>query len=385
MMRFSWWHMAVAATIVGLAVIVLPDLGAKPSATIGAWCCLGVLGIGYAAFGWRNFTARGDGTFPVGHAVLLFPLLAIACTGVGTAFDPSMATLQAIGFPIIWFSVDPLRRAIILNVVLALAVTFGFLVSTGTGSAAVGSAIAIESISLMFSIALGLWFTFALQQGQDNTRLLGELQAAQEKLAILNRDSGILSERERLAGEIHDTIAQSLTGLVMVAQRSQSQVLDALPAVRADLALIEEIAREALVETRALVASVAPVDVNGGLGAALGRLIERFTRETGVQITLDTSEYEAQPNEVEVVLLRCVQEALANVRKHSGARTVSVRLSAVGGAVSLCVSDDGAGMTVGQPVDRGFGLAGMQQRLSLAGGTLVLGRSAAGGVELRVE
>ncbi|RFA16717.1 hypothetical protein B7R22_02335 [Subtercola boreus] len=385
MTRFSWWHLAVGVTVLMLALIVLAGAAESPGGAVGAWSCLAVLAIGYAAFGWRSLDVRTDRASSTSRAALVFPLLAIACTAVGTAFDPSMATLQAITFPVIWFSIDPTRRAILLNIVLAVGVTLGFLVSTGTSAAAVGQAVAVEAISLVFSLALGIWFTFALHQGQENTRLLDELRATQAELAILNRDSGIVSERERLAGEIHDTIAQSLTGLVMVAERTRLSLPDDLPVISDDLQLIEDIAREALVETRALVAASAPVDVNGGLLPALDRVIARFSRETGVSIMLDTSGYLPEPNEVEVVLLRSAQEALANVRKHSGATEVTVRLaSGTTGVVCLRIGDNGTGIAPDRSPGEGFGLAGMQQRLSLLGGTLAVGTAPSGGVQLQV-
>ncbi|MCU1476851.1 MAG: Histidine kinase [Subtercola sp.] len=396
MTRFSWWHVAVGATILALALVVLPNLATSPATTIGAWCCLLVLGGGYALFGWRNFTAADPSVDAFaaeafdrrerGWAVV-FPLLAIVCTSVGVAFDPSMAILQAITFPIIWFSIEPMRRAVVLNVLLAAGVTLGFVVSGGPSVENVVQAVVIETISLLFSLALGFWFSFALQQGHDNTRLLNELRAAQDELAAINRDSGILSERERLAREIHDTIAQSLTGLVMVAQRTSSLLPDDLTDALENLGLIEDIARSALIETRALVAASAPVDTTGGLLPALDRLIARFTRETSVAITLDAAGYVTQSNAVEVVLLRCGQEALANVRKHSGATSVSMQLTTTegDGAVVLTVSDNGSGIDVTQPLEGGFGLSGMQQRLALLGGSLKVGQSAAGGVELEVS
>ncbi|MEF2978885.1 sensor histidine kinase [Subtercola sp. YIM 133946] len=394
MVRFSWWHVAVGATVLALAGAAAANYLESPGTTIGAWVCLAVLGGGYVVFGWRSFTTtEASAQRRESAAALAFPLLAIVCTSVGVAFDPNLAILQAVTFPIIWFSVDPLYRAVLLNVVLAVGVTLGFIVAGGPTAMNIVQSMVIETISLLFSLALGLWFTFALQQGQENTRLLGELRAAQDELATLNRDSGVLSERERLAGEIHDTIAQSLTGLVMVAQRTRSQLPDDLTTARDSLGLIEDIARDALVETRALVAASAAVDPAGGLLAALDRLIARFTRETSVAITLDASTYVAQSNEVEVVLLRAAQEALANVRKHSGASAVSIRVAAEGpagrlagaqGTVRLVVSDDGSGIDAAKPLDGGFGLTGLQQRLAIVGGTLAIGQSAAGGAELTV-
>ena len=131
-------------------------------------------------------------------------------------------------------------------------------------------------------------------------------------------------ERGRLAREIHDTIAQSLTGLVMVAQRAGNRLEpvdgEAAASVRGDIELMEQMAREALTEARGLVASLTPVEPDAGLAEALRRLATSFERETGVAVTV-TADAAGLDRELEVVLLRCAQEALANVRKHAKART----------------------------------------------------------------
>ena len=122
---------------------------------------------------------------------------------------------------------------------------------------------------------LGLWITRIAEVGAERARLLDELQAAQGELAAMHRDAGVTDERARLAREIHDTIAQSLTGLVMVAQRGGQPPRAASRASQrhpcaSDIELIEQMAREALTEARGLVASLTPVGADAGLADALG-------------------------------------------------------------------------------------------------------------------
>ncbi|WP_411719843.1 sensor histidine kinase [Mycetocola sp.] len=199
----------------------------------------------------------------------------------------------------------------------------------------------------------------------------------------MSRDAGATAERERIAREIHDTIAQSLTSVVMLAQRARLEQ----PTADSTLELIESTAREALREARSLVAANAGLPQrDGSLADTLAQLGERFSRETGVTVTTDAPLTEL-PRDIEVVLLRCAQEGLANVRKHANARAASVPVAQSDNSVSLRVADDGRGLGGFQPSDEhGFGLSGMRDRVGLVGGTLIVADAATGhGTELTVH
>jgi signal transduction histidine kinase len=278
---------------------------------------------------------------------------------------------------------DRTRTAIIANVCLALGVGAGFYFGLGATAGALALAAAIEGLSLIFSLALGLWITSISEKSEERRHLLEQLEAAQEQLAALSRDAGASAERERLAREIHDTIAQDLTGLVLTAQRGLRELKSGnSAAVEKQLGVLEENARNALTETRALVASGAAVGVDGGgLAIALRRLAERFERETGIAITVEADDSASLDRDGEVVLLRCAQEALANVRKHSTARAAALTLTVADGRVDLGITDDGTGFDPGAP-SSGFGLAGLRDRLALARGTLAITASPGGGTTL---
>jgi signal transduction histidine kinase len=288
-----------------------------------------------------------------------------------------MAIMQAVAYPLLWVLARSLRGAVLLNVALAFAVGIGFWVSTGD----LAQAALTVALSLGFSLALGIWITSIAERSEERQRLLDELTATQDRLAAVSRDSGIASERERLAREIHDTIAQDLTGLVLLAQQARRDLGAGDPAaVDERLALIEENAAMALAETRALVAATAPVSLTtGGLREALDRLAERTTRETGIGVTV-AGDASGLDRADEVVLLRCAQEGLANVRKHSGARNATLEVSVGPHGARLTVRDDGHGFDADVPWS-GFGLGGMRDRLALVGGTLDV-RSTDSGTEL---
>jgi signal transduction histidine kinase len=308
------------------------------------------------------------------RAVIFFAVL-IAVAGAGSGFVPSLATIQCIAYPLIWTQCATLRGKLVGNVALAFSVGAGLLFSDGPDAEALLRAALIQSISLAFSIALGLWITGIARQSAERQRLLDELGSTQERLAAVSREAGAASERERLAREIHDTIAQELTGLVLIAQRVRRELHAADTQGAAEqLDILEDGARHALAETRALVAASAPVGLDdAGIAPALHRLAERFGRETGVSVTV-TAEHVPLDRDMEVVLLRCAQESLANVRKHAEAHHVELGLAATVHAVTLRVADDGIGFdtapTSGGGGHSGFGLSGMRERLALVDGSL---------------
>ncbi|MFM9877774.1 MAG: sensor histidine kinase [Rhodoglobus sp.] len=355
-----WWHVAVlgvAAVLAGLTV------WSEPSTTelVGGLASIAVFVAAWFLVG--RHAPRSE------RAGVAFVVITIAVASVGTAFSPNFATLQTVGYPIIWVTLDRTRHAVLGNIALATGVGLGLYVATGSGL----QALAIQGISLAFSLALGLWITSIAVRSHERQRLLDELRATQDQLATVSRDAGVSSERERLAREIHDTIAQDLTGLVLLTQRARRELpAGTLPVLDEQLAILEESARTALAETRALVAATAPVGLaSGGIGDALYRLGTRFARETGLDVKVSATGLPALDRDTEVVLLRCAQEGLANVRKHAQAAAASVAVSVLGDEVTLEIHDDGSGFDP-DTVSAGFGLAGMRERLALVDGQLAV-------------
>ncbi|MDQ0894714.1 sensor histidine kinase [Agromyces ramosus] len=382
MLTVRWWD---AAAIAVASVTVLITLREPPygSGEWGTWAAAAAFLVLYAVYA-RRFVATGEPAAPMGHYVMIAVSFA-AIVAVGAFFEPGVAILQAFVYPFLWATAPAIAAAIASNVLVAAGMAVGYALHFGDPF----SGVPIATLSVVFSIALGLWITRIAEYGEERGRLLAELQAAQGQLAAMHRDAGVVDERARLAREIHDTIAQSLTGLVMVAQRAGNRLApvdgEAADAARGDVELIEQMARDALTEARGLVASLAPISADGGLGDALRRLGSSFERETGVQVTV-TSDAAALSREHEVVLLRAAQEGLANVRKHAQAShaEVTVALAPVGDEVVLSVRDDGVGPGSTVPGERGFGLAGLRDRAALVGGSFAVEPGAGGGTVLRV-
>lgn len=165
-------------------------------------------------------------------------------------------------------------------------------------------------------------------------------------------------ERTRLAREIHDTIAQSLTAIALE-----------IEAGRLDRAL--HVTRETLEEARRSVMNLRAGPLAGKpLSQALALLAREFTSQTGIRVTVDTSRACELPLASEAELYRIAEQALANVRQHAKARTVRLTFRCTRDAATLAIEDDGIGFDPRRVPEDRHGLRGMRERARLAGGTL---------------
>jgi signal transduction histidine kinase len=358
-----WWDLGIALAAVSVLIIVAATEPAPRDWIVAGAAVLLLTG------GWviTGRTAReGD------VRSMVFSVILVLVAGTLVSVAPILAICQTFVYPMVWMLSRSIRAAVAFNVAVALSVGAGFVLSIGTSPDALISTAITVVLSLSFSLALGFWITRIARVGEERKILLDTLTAAQDELAVLHRDAGITSERERIARDLHDTIAQTLAGLVLLGQRSRRE-LAAGTLTDETLELIESGARDALAETRSLVADGAPVELTGGIAAALTRLGERFARESGISVT-DTSAIDpAAPlgRDTEVVLLRCAQEGLANVRKHAGATAARLELTVDASGATIRVVDDGRGVDPGATA-AGFGLSGLRDRLALVGGTVTL-------------
>jgi signal transduction histidine kinase len=291
--------------------------------------------------------------------------------------------LLALGPQCFW--AVPFRWAIGAIVVLSLT-PLGVALATGHASRGELDTLAVAAgLTVAFSIAFGLWVYRIISQSDDRASLISELGQTRAELAQANRRAGVLAERQRLSGEIHDTVAQGFTSIIMLLQAADADVVREPAAAREHLALALQTARENLAEARALVAALAPAGLEpGALDGALRRLTGAVPGQLGPPASFEvTGRAVPLPRPAEVMLLRVGQEALANVRQHAQARHVQVRLRYGEGQVGLEVTDDGVGFDPGQP-GGGYGLPGMRARADEAGGRLEVRSSPGAGTTVSV-
>jgi signal transduction histidine kinase len=199
------------------------------------------------------------------------------------------------------------------------------------------------------------------RQNQRRQDLLDQLVSARAELAEATRRA----ERQRLAHELHDTLAQGLAGVLIQLQAAE-QHLDGPGALL--VARAGQSARACLADTRRAVEALRPEQLDAGtLAEAVDQVCARFTQLTGVPAR--SAVRGAGRPEVDVVALRIVQEALANAGKHAGATEVTVAVDHRADALHVTVGDDGQGFDSNEP-STGFGLATMRERVEAVGGTL---------------
>ncbi|HZR54451.1 MAG TPA: sensor histidine kinase, partial [Streptosporangiaceae bacterium] len=212
--------------------------------------------------------------------------------------------------------------------------------------------------------------------------MIAENTGLQAQLLTQAREAGAGDERQRMAREIHDTLAQGLTGIVTQLEAAQQTGSEDERERRISNA--KRLARDSLAEARRSVQALRPQALEDSrLPEALAEEVARWSATSGVAGEMETTgEARLLHPEIEVTLLRVAQEALANVAKHAGAARAGVTLSYMEDLVSLDVRDDGAGFAVtesdghhsgeshGDPAAGGFGLIAMRQRVTRLAGQL---------------
>ena len=210
--------------------------------------------------------------------------------------------------------------------------------------------------------------------------LYAELRAAHEELAALHRrarEAAVAEERNRLAREIHDTLAHYLT-VVNVQLEAAEKLAAAQPARSLDaVGRARRLTLQCLQEVRRSVGALRAATVEElALPGALAKLAREFSESTGIDVSLDLGDVDSLhlTPEAAQALYRTVQEALTNVQRHAHASRARVTLATPNGVVTLRVEDDGVGPGTG-PQDQGggFGLIGLRERVALLGGRLDFG------------
>lgn len=280
------------------------------------------------------------------------------------------------------------RRGIATLTAVAAVLTSPVALSSGLdGGSLIGWALTAGS-ALLFNIFIGGFFVVMLNDHDRRGSLIRELAATRAELERVNHEAGARQERERLAREIHDTLAQGFTSLLMLVQAAEA-TLDTDPrTTRERLELAARTARENLAEARALIGG----DPTAGLplDTALRRAAARIGEELGIAMSVDIA---GAPHllsaNAQVVTLRVAQEALANVRKHARAGVVDVRLAYSAAGLTLTVVDDGVGMDGALPSSPGspggFGLRSMRERVEQVGGVLTITSAVGAGTRVEAE
>jgi signal transduction histidine kinase len=347
------WAIFYAVVALAVTAAVLAERGVPAAARAVAVGAIAGIALLYGIWG-----RHGDAGLP-------FIVVVLVAFTVGTVAVSTVSYLLFALCPLI-FLVLEVRPAVVAVVCANLLPLAGGFLRGGVDWAFVTHLAPISATTSAAAVWLGLWINRVIEQSEERAALIAELESSRAEVARLSHESGVAAERARLAGEIHDTLAQGFTSIITLLQAADPALADER------LALAVRTARENLAESRALVAALAPAALAAGsLPDAVRRQVTRFAEEAGVPATFRlTGDVRALPTVVEVVLLRAAQEALTNVRRHAHAHEVAVLLAYGESSVRLVVRDDGRGFDTTSA--SGFGLPGMRSRAEQVNGTLTV-------------
>ncbi len=378
--RWFWlWDAYFTVVLTALVVLAGYEDDLTGVGRIVAAALLIAIGVNYFAWGRRFILAEGPA-----RQLRLYLASQLALFLGSVLAGPSNSMAMFVLGPMIFMCLRP-KRAIPVFVTAMLIPTLLTLHSVNSVSAGVSLVAAGLAITLMGSV-FGIYVDRLDRQSEERKRLITQLEASQAEVSRLSHEAGSAAERERLAREIHDTLAQGFTSIVTLTQAAESEVDTDPAAARRHLELAGRTARENLAEARAMVTALAPPALgSSSLAEAIRRQAERAGEATGLTVDcVIEGQLPKLPTATEVVLLRATQESLANVLRHAGARTASVELAVVAGRVRLSISDDGRGFDPAAPAE-GFGLRGMRARAEQVGGQLTVHSGPEGGTRVHLE
>ncbi|MEU8618549.1 sensor histidine kinase [Streptomyces sp. NPDC048623] len=228
------------------------------------------------------------------------------------------------------------------------------------------------------AVATVLGYQALYRESERRRRLIEELISTRAELAAAERHAGTLAERERLAREIHDTLAQGLSSIQLLLRAAERALPEGSPAA-GHIDEARRAAQDNLAEARRFVRALTPPDLeHGSLAGALERLCGAAGPD-GPRVRFSVSGTPVElPTPYEVALLRIAQSALANTVRHASASRAEITLSFMGGSVTLDVVDDGKGFdpaalrTVRPSSEGGFGLPAMRSRAESLGGSFTV-------------
>lgn len=264
----------------------------------------------------------------------------------------------------------------------------------------------ISAISLLLGVAIALLIYFyptrvVRSQSRALSKANRELGSARDELADINRDlerrveesvgnvralsARVVQiqeeERRRIARDLHDGIGQAITGLQMELELAQSRPDEAQKYLTRSV----ETCAETLGELRRVVQEIRPPELDAGdVAEPLRAYAELFEKRTGVATYFQANAAVECSRDAALCLLRVLQEALTNVKRHAEANEVAIRLQVMADEVVMEVSDDGVGFSP-EATEGGHGLRGMRERCEFAGGGLEVESSVGEGACLRAR
>jgi signal transduction histidine kinase len=365
----------IALTITSVLAIVVDGFSRR---TIIGLLLAAAIGALYFFLGRPAFATKNER-----HGALFLVLMVPLANGLffeRPFFLPALFGLYPLCFSLVstWYGQTLAAGGLSVGIMLSTANDDNWSRSGWIGGALIGA------VSFAFSVIMGGWISGIIDESRARKGLIDELHATRAQLAQAQHDAGVQAERERLSAEIHDTLAQGFSSLLMLVRSASASVGTDNERAQTLLRSAEQTAKENLDEARSLVQSLAPIALqHGDLVAALHRMASAENAlSVTVTVTGIASEAALSPAE-DVVLLRAVQESLTNTRRHANATEARITLAYDASPVRATVTDNGTGFD--PSTSFGSGLSGMRSRLASVGGRLEVTSSPVHGTTIEVS
>lgn len=376
---FTGLRVALHTLMAGLTIFVIVRgclaMAARPSPTAIAEIALGVAILAVYLVGARLMVS---GTVSRYGWIILLCALCIAAMAVT---EDAAYLAFPLFFVVLHLVPQPYGSVAVIAITICAILTLGFHLGWSIGVVA-GPVIGAAAAG---AIAAGYGALF--REAREREALIADLVATRDQLARAEHEAGVLAERERLAREIHDTVAQGLSSILLLLHAVE-RADEHHPAIE-HVRLARETAARNLAETRRIIAALAPAALGEhGLEDALRRLAAATQRAGELTVTVAVSgDPVATPMPIETALVRIAQASLANVAQHAQASRVALTLSYMDDSVSLDVVDDGRGFDVAAlpASSSSFGLRGVRSRVRELGGSVSIESSPGSGTAVAVS
>jgi signal transduction histidine kinase len=361
--QWDWvWHFSAYGLLILNIIFVY---NSEPRITTFSFFLIlsALLGLWYIPFVY--ISTRRIWENPKRSALYLVPGWAIWGSLISLTADSLL--LIGIFFPLV-FSRFPVRWSIGITIFQTLGVYFLYIMLYPT-----------EQWLLILMILLGLlliltimgtFISSIIRQSTDRQRLINELTRSRANLMKVEREAGRLTERQRLARDIHDTLAQHFTSIIMHLSAAKYSNPES---VQSEVRQAEGAAREGLAEIRRIVWDMQPEQIEkASLVDAVEELAARWSAETSVLVKMRvTGIPRSLPSSAETALLRITQEAMHNITKHAQAKNVNITISFMEDLFVMDIADDGLGFDPSKATN-GFGMKTMRDRIEELSGTFTL-------------
>lgn len=388
-------RLALHVSFAGLLLLGVLRMASDPPMKFASALCLACLLAGVYLLGtvWENRYAHGRSERDPRFLAIPWLIVISLLWGALVLMSPDFISVV---FPLFFLFLLILPRVVALACVVVLT---GVVVLTQwlhLGGETFTSAMNYGPVlGAVFAVIMASSYRAMYQDVRQYQRTLRALEATRSELARTERAAGQSAERERLAREIHDTLAQGLSSIVLMSRAARSSLSeDDVRRTGERLSTIETAASENLAEARRFVHNLSSPALAVPLADALRQLCERTTDEARAQgraLTVTFTEDGTGQADFaqQTVLLRASQTLLANVASHARARQSVVSLSWWDGEVSVDVVDNGVGFDPDQvrPTDAvtGFGLRGLRNRVSATGGATTIESAPGDGTAVTVR